>query len=63
MSAPADLIVHESNPGLLHSPFEQLAALPAPLRAKMRVIHCPDSFDIDGVHAIEPLKQGRLYVV
>lgn len=61
--APADLIVHESNPGLLHSPFEQLAALPAALRAKMRVIHCPDSFDIEAVHAIEPLRQGRLYVV
>lgn len=42
--AEADLIVHESNLGV-HTPYEDLAALPADLRARMRLIHLPDHFD------------------
>jgi ribonuclease BN (tRNA processing enzyme) len=60
--AGADLIVHETNPGLLHTPYEDLAALPQALRAKMRLIHYPDNFDVDQ-SVIEPLHQGRLYLV
>jgi ribonuclease BN (tRNA processing enzyme) len=56
--APADLIVHETNPGLMHTPYEDLARLPAPLRAKMRLIHYPDDFDL-AASAIEPLRQGQ----
>lgn len=41
----ADLIVHESNVGPPHTPIEDLNALPAELRAKMRLIHLPDDFD------------------
>jgi len=42
-----------------HAPYERLAALPAPLRAKMRLVDYPDFFDLEA-SAIEPLVQGRL---
>jgi ribonuclease BN (tRNA processing enzyme) len=59
--AEADLVIHETNHGV-HTPYEKLAALPAALRAKMRLIHYPDDFDVAG-SAIEPLSQGRLFAV
>ncbi len=59
--AEADLVVHETNYGV-HTPYEKLAALPADLRAKMRLIHYPDDFALD-TSAIEPLAQGRRYTV
>lgn len=55
----ADLIVHETNFGI-HTPYEKLAALPAELRAKMRLIHYHDTFDRDA-SVIEALRPGRLY--
>jgi ribonuclease BN (tRNA processing enzyme) len=60
--ADADLIVHETNPGFLHTPYEKLAALPEALRTRMRLIHYSDQFDLDN-SAIEPLRQGRYYTV
>jgi ribonuclease BN (tRNA processing enzyme) len=60
--AGADVIVHECNPGLLHTPYADLAALPQALRAKMRLIHYPDDFNVDQ-SVIEPLHQGRIYLV
>lgn len=57
----ADLIIHETNFGV-HTPYEKLAALPAELRARMRLIHYPDSFDI-GASNIECLRQGQHYNV
>lgn len=59
--AEADLVVHETNYGI-HTPYESLAALPADLRAKMRLIHYPDDFDL-AASRIEPLEQGRRYAV
>jgi ribonuclease BN (tRNA processing enzyme) len=56
--AAADLIVHETNHGGLHTPYEDLAALPAALRAKMRLIHYPDMFD-RAASVIETLQQGQ----
>jgi ribonuclease BN (tRNA processing enzyme) len=58
----ADLVVHETNPGLLHTDYAKLAALPAGLRRRLRVIHYPDSFDLNA-SAVEPLRQGRTYEV
>lgn len=58
----ADLIVHETGPGLLHTPYQELAALPAVLRTRMRVIHYPDDFDL-GASVIEPVRQGQTYSV
>jgi ribonuclease BN (tRNA processing enzyme) len=63
--APCDLIVHEvtsQEESKVHTPYRELAALPAPLRAKMRLIHYADDFDIDA-SAIEVLRQGRVYPV
>jgi ribonuclease BN (tRNA processing enzyme) len=54
---PADLIIHETNFGPAHTPYAALAALPAPLRARMRLIHYPDSFDMAG-SAVRPLREG-----
>jgi ribonuclease BN (tRNA processing enzyme) len=59
--AAADLVVHETNYGV-HTPYENLAALSPELRAKMRLIHYPDDFDL-AASTIEPLQQGRVYVV
>ena len=63
--APADLIVHEVTTlpfSAVHTPYERLATLPAPLRHKMRLNHYPDDFD-QTPRVIEPLKQGRLYEI
>src|SRR5262245_12888481 len=63
--ATADLIVHEATTLVhtgVHTPYEKLAALPTALRARMRLIHYPDKFDIAS-SVIEPLRQGRCYVV
>jgi ribonuclease BN (tRNA processing enzyme) len=58
----ADVVVHESNYGPAHTPYAKLAELPADLRAKMRLIHCPDDFDRGG-SSIETLVQGKRYEV
>ena len=61
----ADLVVHEVTnlpESGVHTPYEKLAALPASLRDKMRLIHYPDDFDL-AASLIEPLRQGRSYAV
>lgn len=54
---PADLIIHETNLSPAHTPYSALAALPAPLRARMRLIHYPDEFDITSSEIIA-LREG-----
>ncbi|MDP2340636.1 MAG: MBL fold metallo-hydrolase [Deltaproteobacteria bacterium] len=53
----ADLLLHETNFGA-HTPYAKLAALPAELRAKMRLIHWPDGFDVGHDGAIAVLHDG-----
>ena len=53
----ADLIVHESSPGPIHTPIESLNSLPDELRAKLRLIHLPDDFDRSATD-IEILAEG-----
>ncbi len=53
----ADLIVHESSRGPIHTPIEALNSLPDELRAKLRLIHLRDDFDRSGTD-IEILSQG-----
>jgi ribonuclease BN (tRNA processing enzyme) len=60
--APADLIIHESGEGGMHTPYAPLAALPAALRAKMRLIHCPDAFQADPA-VLKSLRQGQVFAV
>lgn len=57
----AELAIHETNFGV-HTPYEKLAALPEVQRRKLRLIHYPDGFDLEGSN-IEPLRQGHAYRV
>jgi ribonuclease BN (tRNA processing enzyme) len=59
--AEADLFVHETNYGV-HTPYASLAALPADVRARMRLTHYPDGFDL-AASVIEPLHERRVYAV
>ncbi len=54
----AELIIHETNFGV-HTPLHCLLMLPASLRARMRLIHYPDSLDPDTC-SIRCLKEGDL---
>jgi len=58
----ADLIVHEANGGVFHTPYQRLADLPSELRKKMRAVHFPDGFDPPG-REVELLRQGQSYWV
>ncbi len=57
--APADLIIHETNLGPAHTPYAKLAALPAELRARMRLIHYADGFDT-AASTITALREGEI---
>lgn len=57
----SDLILHETNLGV-HTPYADLAALPEPLRRRMRLTHYPDNF-APSPPAIELLVQGQAYDV
>lgn len=60
--APADLIIHETNLGPAHTLYFDLAALPPELRARMRIIHYPDGFDLDACE-IRPAREGEVLAV
>lgn len=53
----ADLVVHETNLGPAHTPFETLAALPSATHRKLRLVAWPDGFDPEA-GPIEPLRVG-----
>jgi glyoxylase-like metal-dependent hydrolase (beta-lactamase superfamily II) len=53
----SDLVLHETGHGV-HTPYAALASLPPQVRAKMRLVHYPDS--IEG-GAIERLREGAVY--
>lgn len=55
--ADCDLILHETNLGV-HTPYADLAALPAELRERMRLVHYTDDFD-RSASVIRPLQQGE----
>jgi ribonuclease BN (tRNA processing enzyme) len=56
---PADLVIHETNLGPAHTPYSALAALPAEIRARMRLVHYPDWFDI-AASTIAALREGEV---
>ena len=57
----ADLVVHEAGLGV-HAEPGRLARLPADLRARMRLAHCPDGLDLNDL-GIEPLVGGSFLAV
>jgi glyoxylase-like metal-dependent hydrolase (beta-lactamase superfamily II) len=59
--AEADLILHETGHGI-HTPYASLAALPAELRARMRLTHYPDGLDVEK-SVIVPLRERQVYTV
>ncbi len=56
--SPANLIIHETGPGV-HTPYEKLAALPPALLQKMRLIHYGDDFD-KAASLIKSLEEGEI---
>lgn len=58
----ADLVIHETNFGAAHTPYEKLATLPAELRARMRLVHYSDLFDLDA-SVIRPAREGEVIAV
>jgi len=60
--APADLIVHETNYGPAHTAYADLMTLAPELRARMRLIHYPDDFDV-AASAIPALVEGEVIEV
>ena len=63
---PADLIIHEvtchPEAATVHTHFSSLQELPESFRHKTRLTHYSDDFD-PRVLGIEPLVEGRMYVV
>jgi ribonuclease BN (tRNA processing enzyme) len=57
----ASVVVHETNLGA-HTPYEKLRDLPAATRSKLRLIHWPDGFDVEG-SAIPVLQDGDVVEV
>jgi ribonuclease BN (tRNA processing enzyme) len=57
----ADLVLHETGEGI-HTNYDALAALPASVRARIRLIHFADDFAPSN-GSIEMLVQGRRYTV
>ncbi len=55
--AEADLVIHETNLGT-HTAIEDLLSLDDDLKARMRLVHYPDWFDVDGCE-IRCLRQGE----
>ena len=63
--ASSDLIVHEATDlehSRVHTPYARLAALPEALRSRIRLTHLPDDFDAS-TRLIEPLREGRIYLI
>jgi ribonuclease BN (tRNA processing enzyme) len=55
----ADIIIHETNLGTAHTTYAELVALPVHVRAKMRLIHYPDTFNI-ATSVINVLREGEI---
>ncbi len=55
----ADVVVHESNRGPVHTPIESLEGLPQSLKRKIRLIHLPDDFDSAST-GLRALQQGEV---
>ena len=56
------VIIHETGPGIGHTPLESLLELPADVRERIMLIDIPD--DLDARHSPIPvLEEGRLYNV
>jgi ribonuclease BN (tRNA processing enzyme) len=53
----ANLIIHETNHGPAHTPYQALCGLPEEIKTRMRLIHYPDTFPVDASE-IAVLREG-----
>jgi phosphoribosyl 1,2-cyclic phosphodiesterase len=60
--AEGELVIHETNYGGAHTPYEALAALPLEIREKIRLVAYPDAFDVKA-SVIPVLAEGRRITV
>ena len=60
--AEGDLLIHETNYGGAHTPYEALAGLPQEIRQKIRLVAYPDAFDVEA-SVIPVLPEGRVMSV
>lgn len=60
---PADLIFHETNLGPAHTPYADLAALPATLRERMRLVHYTDALVTLPDPAIVLAREGEVFAL
>jgi ribonuclease BN (tRNA processing enzyme) len=60
--AASDLVVHETNYGPAHTAYADLLTLDDAVKAKMRLIHYPDEFDVEK-SAIPCLREGDVLEV
>lgn len=58
----ADLIIHETNFGPAHTPYDALLSLPGAIRARMRLIHYSDLFDQESTQ-LPLMIEGQVVVV
>ncbi len=56
-----DLVIHETNLGI-HTPIEDLLAVPEPLRSRLALVHYPDDLDVEGC-ALRCLRAGEVVEV
>ncbi len=61
--AQADLVFHEAGDGDSHTPLESLAALDAPLRDKIRLVHLPDDMLLAPPTSPVPALTGHVYTL
>ncbi|MEC9373722.1 MAG: MBL fold metallo-hydrolase [Planctomycetota bacterium] len=58
----ADVVIHETSHGPVHTALEALNGLPAAVRGRMRLIHLPDDFE-QGATDIRGLEAGEVLEV
>lgn len=59
--AESELFVHETNYGV-HTPIEALVGLPLAVRNKMKVIHYPDTLEVESA-GVDCAKEGESYAL
>lgn len=60
--ADAHLIIHEAGSGFMHTALADLLTVRPAIRRKLRVIHCPDTFD-PAMSPLPAMRQGTVLEV
>lgn len=60
--AQSDLIFHDCNESVIHTPYKNLLGLPPEIREKLHILHFSDSFNREASE-LALVQPGRLYTV